>query len=160
MTWNPLPPVENRDRVRIMREIRIVDPDLRPLPAVGRRLMPAVWFQDNVAASQTAVVLNLEGGNRTEVVMVRAGAVTGIAVASNEARTAGTLTVDVTINGTVTGLTAVLDATNTTTDTGTQDETLDTYVAADLIGVKITTDGSWAPTTADITVCIELTEDD
>lgn len=121
--------------------------------AVVDRTLLRGWFQDNVAASQTAVVLALPS-TRTEVPMVTGGSVIGIVVYSNAARAAGTLTVDATINGTVTGLQAVLDGTNTQTDTGTQAVGTDTFTAGQRIGVKITTDGSWAPTTADIDVAV------
>lgn len=115
------------------------------------------WFQTDVAASQSAVALNLDGGTlRAELPMVRAGSVTGIVVFSNAARSGGTLTVDATINGTVTGLTAVLDATNTTVKASTQAVAADAFVAGDRIGVKITTDAGWLPTTADITVVVEI----
>jgi hypothetical protein len=64
------------------------------------------------------------------------------------------LTVDATINGTVTGLTAVLDGTNTQTKATRQAQNLDKYAAGNRLGVKITTDGSWSPTTADIDVAL------
>lgn len=123
-----------------------------------RRLI-GYWYQDNVAANQTNVALNLNGNaSRSELVTIRSGSVTGIVVRSNEARATGTLTVEVTINGVGTGLTAVLDATNTTAKATTQDPNLDTYNAGDRIGVRITTDNLWTPTTADITVMVEVLE--
>ena len=113
------------------------------------------WYQDNVAISQTDAVLDMDGNaSRTEVPTVRAGSVIGIAVYSNEARTAGTLTVDATIDGTKTGLTAVLDGTNPSTKVTTQGKDTDAFTAGQRIGVKLTTDGTWAPVTADITVVV------
>lgn len=88
--------------------------------------------------------------------MMGAGSVLGIAVKSNDARTAGTLTVEVTKNGTGVGLTAVLDGTNTTSKATTQSKDTDAFVAGDNIGIDITTDGSWAPTTADIDCTVEI----
>lgn len=122
------------------------------IPAITK---PFNFFQSNVAASQSAVALSVLGltGN-TGFVMPFPGSIIGISIASNDARTAGTLTVDVTKNGTVTGLQAVLDGTNTTTHYATQEAEADVFDAGDLIGVKITTDGSWAPTTADIVVTV------
>jgi hypothetical protein len=79
-------------------------------------------------------------------------------VYSNAARTAGTLTVEVTINGTGTGLTAVLDGSNTQTSMATQAKDTDAFGAGSRIGVKLTTDASWAPVTADITVEVLLEE--
>lgn len=116
------------------------------------------WFQDNAAADQSAVALNLDGGtSRSALPMLRAGSVTGVVVRSNEARTAGTLTVEVTKNGTGTGLTAVLNGTNTTVKATTQAAGTDTFVAGDTIGVTVTTDSAWLPVTADITVVVEIT---
>lgn len=118
------------------------------------------FWQDNVAASQTAVVLAYGAvAARTEVPMPASGAVIGIVVFSNAARTNGTLTVDATINGTVTGCTAVLDGTNTTTKATRQGNSADKFTAGQRIGVKITTDGTWAPTTADIDVAVLVSLD-
>lgn len=116
------------------------------------------WFyQDNSAASQTAVALTCLGDAvRTGYPMVRGGSVVGIVVLSNEARTASTLTVDATIAGSVTGLQAILDADNTTSKVTTQDTNLDTFTAGQQIGVKITTTGTWAPATADIIVGVQV----
>lgn len=117
------------------------------------------FVQDNVAANQSAVALAIPGdATRTGHPMIRSGAVTGISVYSNEARTAGTLTVDVTIDGSVTGLQAILNGTNTQSHQATQMRTAggDAYPAGTLIGVKITTSADWAPTTADIIVEVEV----
>jgi hypothetical protein len=123
------------------------------------RYIVAQWNQDNVAASQTNVALTIYGGTTHDHInTTRAGSVTGIVVESNTARTAGTATFEVTINGTGTGLTAVLDGTNTTKKATTQAVGLDTYVAGDAIGVRVTTDGAWSPTTADVQCSVELTE--
>jgi hypothetical protein len=117
------------------------------------------WWQDNVAASQTAVILTRFGagtGFPTKAIMLRAGSITGIQVKSNAARTAGTLTVEVYRGGVATGLTAVLDGTNTTQKSTTQATGLDTFVAGDELDIRITTDGSWAPTTADIFASLDV----
>lgn len=115
------------------------------------------FTQSNVTASQTNVAL---AGSRWTA--PRAGSITGIVVKSNEARTAGTLTVEVWKNtglagaaGAATGLTAVLNGTNTSAKATTQDPNTDTFVAGDELFVSITTDGSWLPTTADIQAWIE-----
>lgn len=116
------------------------------------------WNQSNVAASQTAVIVQRfdSGTGPNEWIPVRDGYLTGIVVKSNEARTAGTLTVEAFVNGTGTGLTAVLDGTNTTSKATTQAWGADAFSAGDSVDVRITTDGSWAPTTADILVSLEV----
>lgn len=122
---------------------------------LGRVSLAGTWYQDNVAASQSAVVLKLEGNNRTEVVMPVPGSIVGIAVFSNAARSAGTLTVTASVDGVSSGVSAVLNGSNTTTHYTTQRREYSAYTvftAGQRIGVLITTDGSWAPETADIMV--------
>lgn len=111
------------------------------------------WYQDDVPATQNAVVLNMNGNaSRAEVPTVRAGSIIGISVYSNESWLSGSLTVDATIDGAVTSLTAVLNAGATQTKVTTQAKDSDTFTAGQRIGVKITTTGDWTPITADITV--------
>ena len=111
------------------------------------------FMQSDVTAGQTSVSLNVLGltGN-SEYVLPCAGSVIGISVASNEARTAGTLTVDATVNGIATGLQAALDAANTTYYSSTQNVNTDAFSTGDRLGIVITTSADWAPTTADIVI--------
>lgn len=118
------------------------------------------WYQENAAASQTDVALT-RLATTTEVptrwIAVRAGSVTGVNVKSNAARIAGSLTIKVFKNGTVLGtLTAVLDGTNTTFKATTQAKDTDTFVAGDELELRVTTDGSWSPVTADIRAALEI----
>lgn len=77
--------------------------------------------------------------------------IVAVSVTSSSARTAGTLTADVTIDGTVTGLQAILNATDTTRDYATQPRATDLGAAGSRVGVKLTT-ASWTPVAADIAV--------
>lgn len=118
-----------------------------------------LFSQADATASQSAVALAVHAGDSaiTAVPMPRAGSIVGIAVRSEGARTAGTLTVDATIGGTVTGLQAVLNGTNTQTHYATQAKDTDTFTAGGLIGVKVTTDGDWAAgSTPSIVVAVEV----
>ena len=119
---------------------------------------PAAAFafqQKDVAASQSAVAMDVLGlAGNTEYTMPYSGSVVAVSIASNAARTGGTATVDVTVNGTVTGLQAALDGTNTQYHYASQGADADRFSAGDRLGVKITTDGSWAPTTADVVVVV------
>lgn len=124
------------------------------------QLIPLLFSQDAVADSQSAVAMNiLETTATTSTLPVTEYPIpwdfeiVGISIASSEARTAGTLTVDATIDGTVTGLQAALDATNTTRDTGTQVRGSDVGSAGSRVGVKLTT-ASWTPVTADVAVTV------
>ena len=117
------------------------------------------WYQENAAASQTAVTLArlaTTTNNPNAWIAPRSGSITAIAVLSNAARTAGTLTVEAYINGVATGLTAVLDGTNTTFKASTQAKGTDAFVAGDKLDIRITTTGAWLPTTADVRASLEV----
>jgi hypothetical protein len=118
-----------------------------------------LWYQDNVAASQTNVTLNLYGDTtRTFIPVVRNGWVTGICLRTSTARTAGTLQAEVVVSGTPTGLIAQLDGTNTVANAVRQAAGIDSCNAGQRLEVRITSDASWAPTTDDISVSIEIGE--
>jgi hypothetical protein len=148
------------DATRTNPNIRVRGNNLNDSAPGGFRQTLDGWTQDNVAASQTSVVLarwtSVGTGFATQWLAVRDGSVTGIGVKSNGARTAGTLTVTATINGSATGLTAVLDGTNTTKKSTTQSRGIDNFVAGDVLDIRITTTGAWLPTTADITASLEV----
>lgn len=126
--------------------------------AGGYRQSVDGWYQDDVAASQAAVALSraAAGALPTKWIAPRDGSITGLWVKSNEARTAGTLTVDVYLDGVATGLQAVLDGTSTTFTAPTQAKDVDAFTAGQELDIRITTDGSWAPTTADIRAGLEV----
>lgn len=123
------------------------------------------YGQDNVTASQTNVELSRTGGRFKSS---RPGSVTSVMamLEAGQARTAGTLTVEVFIASvnattgvrteTATGLTAILDANNPAFKITAQSLGLDEFVAGSEIYPKVTTDGSWAPTTADLKVVITV----
>jgi len=130
---------------------------LRPVIDRKEQVISYCFMQSDVAASQTDIALNVLGlSGNTEIVVPKDGSVIGISIASNDARTAGTLTVDITVNGTKTGLQAILDGTNSQYHYATQAMRTDEFSAGDRIGVKITTDGDWAPVIADIVVNVLL----
>jgi hypothetical protein len=124
----------------------------------GYRQTVEGWYQDNVAANQTAVTLARNDGATLTGVWIapRPGSVTAVSVKSNAARSAGTLTVEVYKGGVATGLTAVLDDDPTTFAATTQAKDTDAFVAGDELDIRITTDASWAPVTADIRACLEV----
>lgn len=118
------------------------------------------FFLDNVGANLTNQALSNGMSDRGHCAG-QYGSVTSITVTSNAARTAGTLTVEPIItdkdDGIVTaiGLTAVLNATDTRTATARQDPGTDNFDAGDLVGCRLTT-VSWAPTTADVDVSVNV----
>ena len=116
-----------------------------------------LWFyQDNVAAGQTAVQLTCLGdAARTEYPMLRPGLVIGVIVWSNDARATGWAKVDPTINGTATGVQANIAlggqvvAYNVTGSTQ--------FTIGQRIGVELTSHATWTPETADFIVGVEVT---
>lgn len=115
------------------------------------------WYQDNVAASQSGVALPRQATPTfgDKLILPRAGSITGICVKCSAPRSAGTLTVQATKNGSAFGPTAVLDGSNTTFKATTATRDTYSFVAGDELGMIITTDGSWAPTTGDIRASLE-----
>ena len=127
-------------------------PDIVPLPDQ--------WAQNQVAASQTNVALSAQvSTNHDNITAIRSGSIVGFATRLDGSVAAGTLTVEITKNGTGTGFTATHD--NVTNPTGavvTASAGTHTYVAGDLIGVQITTTGTYSPTTLNLEVWIEAAE--
>jgi hypothetical protein len=124
------------------------------------QLVPLMFTQDAVADAQSAVAMNiLEVGAAsgilgvTEYVIPWKFEVVGISIASDSARTAGSLTVDPTINGTVQSLPAVLNATNTQRASAAGARRQRGGAAGARVGAKLTT-ASWTPVTADIVVTV------
>lgn len=129
----------------------------------GSRFAFDLWFQNNVAANQSAVILaradhagTTVAANPDKLIIGRDGSITGVWARVSVARSAGTATIEVYLNGAATGLTAVLDGTDTQFAATTQVIGTDTFVAGDRIDLRITTDGSWAPTTTDLRAGVEV----
>lgn len=129
----------------------------------GGSLVPVVLYRANVAASLSGSAMDIAGcAGLTAYAPGKPYQIRGISIRSSEARTAGTLTVRPTIGGTESAtLSAVLDGTNTTARQQWQAMSRTGGTVADLhttgssgVGAKITTDGSWAPTTADLMVTV------
>jgi hypothetical protein len=133
--------------------------DTRIRLGAGTRHMVGPFALDNVAG--TVGNTDITG---TRFVPTRAGRVTAVVVKSTEARTAGTLTVNVFKNnglsgaaGSAVGLSADLNGTDTITKVSTT-ESLDSafaFAAGEEVWPKYSTSG-WTPTTADIRVWIEV----
>lgn len=121
-----------------------------------------------LGASQTDLALKMNANAATSgslnvvgVPFNYAGHIVGIRMSMTANKTAGVFSITPTINGTkitapaklVTALVAV-----TTKQLVVQDEIngAAAFKAGDLIGVKITTDGSYAPTTNDVVVIVDV----
>lgn len=106
--------------------------------------------RDNLAQGLVATAMTLGAVDAVAPVDFVAGApgsIVGIAFRVNEDVTAGTGTAQATIAGTVVGETAVLS--DTVQQKITNFATPVKFAAGALLGVKVLTDGSWAPATAD-----------
>lgn len=124
--------------------------------AAKGQVIPFIFCQHTVAASQTDVQLNVvEAGAGTldvkGISMPFAGSIVGMSVDLSAAASAGTLTVGVTVGGTE------KTATTQTITTGTAARPVfardSVHVAAgDLIGVEITTNAGWNGTSSDLIV--------
>lgn len=120
-------------------------------------IVPLLFSQDNVAASQSNVqlsVLQVASAAENVVDSYRApwpGVIVAIAASVSTAATAGSMTVGATVGGTEAG-----DPTLTFTTLASYSDTASrgaaTFVAGDLIGCEITTDGSWDATSSDLLV--------
>ncbi len=110
--------------------------------------------QDNVAASQTGVALTYQGVDATAPVgkvMARAGKIVGLAWQLSAAITAGVATIRATINGTAVGDTVSIKSASTTSAVVDQAAEV-AFNEGDILGVKVTTDGSASPTTSELNV--------
>jgi len=117
------------------------------------------WYQNNVVASQTGVLLQripISEGYSNAWIAPSAGSLVAVTVRNQGARQAGTQTVAVLKNAAGTGLQAVLDAVNTIFKRTAQAIGTIPFAAGDLITIAITTDGAWLPTTSDAAVSIEV----
>jgi GH18 family chitinase len=127
--------------------------------AARGQIVPFLFCQDAVAASQTDAQLNIvEVASAAAlavdgITMPWAGRVVGLSVDLSAAATAGQLTVGVTIGGTE-------QAATTQTITTAQaaravfSQNAVPFVAGDKLGVEITTNAGWDATTADLAVFV------
>jgi hypothetical protein len=123
------------------------------------QLVPLVFCQDNVAASQTDVQLNvMEVASAAALAvdgytMPFSGEVVGISYVLSAAASAGVGTIGATVGGT--------EDADTTLAMGTSAGNYKRvprgsarFVAGNKIGCELTTDGSWDATTADLAVTV------
>lgn len=123
------------------------------------QLVPLLFLQDNVAASQTDVQLPIvevaaAAGNACDgYSMPFPGCIVGISYQLSAAATAGTLTIGPTVGGTE-KTDPTLSITTGTSGYDRAPRELSRFAAGDLIGAEITTNGAWDGTTADLAVVV------
>lgn len=123
------------------------------------QIVPLMFQQDAVAASQSDVQLSINNPNATDSSLIVGyalpwdGEVIGISAALDSAASAGSLTVGASIGGTE-------DADSTITITTETEKYLSIprgkvpFSAGDLVGAEITSDGSWNGTSSDLVVLV------
>jgi len=113
-----------------------------------------LWFQDNVAANQTTVGLqrtdhvgSAPDAYANTLITGLPGEVQYIYVKLNANRSAGTLTVTLTVDGVAQSMTAVI---NTAVAFVISTDAAIAFTGAQRLTLTITTSADWAPTTADL----------
>lgn len=128
----------------------------RQLPGVA--IVPFMFGQTDVAASQTAVALQAPlaeaAGAVIGLTMPTAGEVLYVAINTSAAGTDGLATAAVTLDTVATAATVALadDAVANTATVNRGNPV--TFAAGDVLGVDLTTDGDWDATTADVLVTV------
>lgn len=122
------------------------------------QIVPFIFSQHSVAASQTDVQLNvIEAGNQTLVVtgisMPFAGSVVGMSVDLSAAATAGQLSVGVTVGGTEKSASTQTITTATAARAVFGRDSI-ALAAGDKLGVEITTNAGWDGTSSDLLVVV------
>jgi hypothetical protein len=124
----------------------------------GAFALPEQWSFQNVPASQTATVVPAAVSTEFDAIrMIRTGSIVGLMSRLSAAVSAGSITVSVTKNGVIQPSLNVLIAAGTAGQTTVAATTVP-YIVGDLIGVVMTTTGTFAPTTSDLEAWIEVTE--
>jgi hypothetical protein len=132
--------------------------------AARGQVLPFVFVQDAVAASQTDVQINIQevsGGMAlavSELSMPWAGRVVGISVNTSAAATAGSLTVGATIDGTEQTASTQTITTATAAYAVIPQGSIK-FNAGQKLGVEITTSASWDAVTADLAVIVYVLMD-
>lgn len=112
------------------------------------------FYVPNPAISQTAQRFTWAGGTtQGAMVMPYSGSVTGLGIWLTSARTAGTVSATVYVNDVATSLVATI---NTNVNKGYAVVAAGTinFAAGDIVNLRYTTDGTWAPTTNNIIATI------
>lgn len=117
------------------------------------------WGQANVSQSQTAVTLQRYGSSlHAALILPFGGSITSIMVGMTAARTNGSLTVTVYVGGVATALAVTIDNVNALTLEERAAVGEIAFDAGAQVTLRITTTSSWAPTSADVLVAIEVAE--
>jgi hypothetical protein len=132
------------------------------MAGVAARQLIGPWAQTNIAASQASVQIGLgaSGAVQLDAVMMRDGFVTGISASFTVAPAGSTLTLKIYKNGALIDATGILSVTAGASlarrATFVAGLAALGFVAGDVLGIAILTDGSWTATTSDVAVMLEV----
>jgi len=121
----------------------------------SRRYVLDGWGEANIAATQAATRLFRFGNANTwqrAVVMPRPGVIRGLGLAVNEARSAGSATVEIWVGGVASGVQAVLDGGATVWTWETCEVS---FEGGEGVELWLAT-ASWGPTSADMQAMVEV----
>jgi hypothetical protein len=127
--------------------------------AARGQIVPLLFVQDNVAASQTDVQLNIQEVASAAALLVDglsmpwAGSIVGISVDLSSAASAGQLTVGATLDG-VEQAASTQTITTASAATAVIPQESIRFAAGAKLGVEITTNAGWNATTADLAVVV------
>jgi hypothetical protein len=110
-----------------------------------------IFHQANIAINQSGVALKLNGLDSdaaASFIAPRAGTIVGMAWALTAASTHTAGAIQPTVGGTAVGTSVAIDGGGTS---AVVDMTPVSFVEGALIGVALTTDANWLPTTTDLT---------
>lgn len=117
------------------------------------------WGQASVSSGQSNVTLQRFGLSwQAPLVLPFSGSVTGLLVSLSTQQTSGSLTVKVYIAGSASGFEAVIDSENRLYVEETAQKGEYVFEAGEQITLRITT-ASWAPSSADVFVMLEVAGD-
>lgn len=121
--------------------------------------LPEQWVRNAVPAGAPVTPLStLVSTNFNDISMIRSGSIVGMRARLTGTITAGSIAVEVTRNGAGTGFFVSLNP-GSTGDFKTADLGAFTYAPNDLIGVQFLTDVALAPTTLNLEVWLEVSEE-
>lgn len=116
-------------------------------------IVPFVFEQANMQASQTDTDTVVAGGVTATYAMPLSGSIVGYSITLSAAVSAGSLEFDIEIGGATTA-TIETDAATTTEFYGTYNYGDEPFSAGAVLGVTYTSDGSLSPTTADANIVV------
>lgn len=126
-----------------------------PMP-LGHQLVPVTFVQNNIAAGTTANMDMSSSGSPALLKMPWSGSIVGASYRMDGTLSAGTLAVRATVNGSNVWTAHSLTSASPQTDYTSQPLGTDAFIPGDTVGVELSSNGGFLPTTRDIIVTLWL----